>query len=190
VLDLRTGMVTAVNEKMQRRVEGMDFSPDRSVIATTGMNRGVVLWDRETLSKQAEIATTVMPWGVKFSPDGRSVAISSYEGVVEVADVASRSVRVSVKGHARLIPAIAYSPDGKMIATGDEHGLVKLWESATLRSLATLEPSTSEVVTVAFDPTGRYLAATTAMRSTVVYDLHALDGCIAGNAEFHKAKVD
>ncbi|MBU6414262.1 MAG: protein kinase [Planctomycetes bacterium] len=190
VLDLRTGVVTPVNEKMQRRVEGMDFNPDQSVIATTGMNRAVVLWDAETLNKQAEIATSVMPWGVKFSPDGTQVGISSYEGVVEVADVASRKVLLSVKGHARLIPAIAYSPDGKLIATGDEHGLVKLWDSATLRSLATLEPSASEVVTVTFDPSGRYLAATTAMRSTVVYDLQALDGCIAVNAKFHGAKAE
>lgn len=190
VMDLRTGVVNPVNEKMQRRVEGMDFNPDKSVIATSGMNRAVVLWDAETLNKLGEIETTAMPWGVKFSPDGTRVAISSYEGVVDVADVASRKVLLSVKGHARLIPAIAYSPDGKLIATGDEHGLLKLWDSSTLRSLATLEPSTSEVVTVTFDPSGRYLAATTAMRSTVVYDLQALDGCIAGNAQFHGAKSE
>jgi len=190
VIDLRSGTVTVVPEKMQRRVEGMDFNPDETLLATTGMNGAVVLWDADRVTKVAEIATSAMPWGVKFNPDGKTLAISSYEGIVEVADVATCKVLLSVKGHARLIPAICYSPDGKIIATGDEHGLVKLWDSATLRSLATLEPSTSEVVTVTFDPSGRYLAATTAMRSTVVYDLQALDGCIAGNAAFHTSKSE
>jgi WD40 repeat protein/predicted Ser/Thr protein kinase len=190
VSDLKTGAVTHTLEKLQRRVEGMDLNPERSLLATSGMNDSVLLWDAQTLTKLASIRTTAMPWGVRFSPDGKELALTSYDGVVEVVDVATQKVRVSVKGHARLIPAICYSPDGKMIVTGDEHGLVKLWDSATLRSLATLEPSTSEVVTVTFDPTGRYLAATTALRMTVVYDLRALDGCIAGNAAFHTSKPE
>lgn len=190
VWNVATGEATHTLPKLQRRVEAIAMSPDGTLIASSGGNDGIALWDGESLEKVADVKTSVMPWGVCFRPDGKDMAMSSYQGVIEVIDVATRRTRLSVKGHSRLVPAIAYSPDGKILATGDEHGLVKIWDSSTLRPLATLEPTTGEVVTIAFDPTGRYMAATSAMRMTAVYDLRGRDQCIAGNAKFHNATAE
>jgi WD40 repeat protein len=67
------------------------------------------------------------------------------------------------------------SPDGQYIATAGEEGLINLWDARTLRTLITFKPQSSIIVSLAFSPDSGSLAASSAAREVVVYDLHAHD---------------
>ena len=187
--NLRTGAVVAEGQKMQRRVEGLAFSPDGGVLVAAGLESEIALLDPESLTELSRVQTSSMPWGVHFSPDGRTLAVTTFDGPVEVFDALSWERRATLVGHSRLVPAAAFSPKGDLLATGDERGVIRLWDTATYRHLVSLEPRSGEVVSLAFDPSGRYLAGATALRACAVYDLRAMDACIAGNEDYHRARL-
>ncbi|MGQ0671401.1 MAG: caspase family protein [Hyphomicrobium sp.] len=73
-----------------------------------------------------------------FSPDGRIVATTSYEGV-KLWDVTTLRPLRTLQHFAYLLDA-AFLPDGKQIATAHKDGSIKLWDVATGAIAATLKP--------------------------------------------------
>jgi len=59
---------------------------------------------------------------VAFSPNGQLVAFRSRDSTVKFWDIATRSVRVTLKGYLGLVWAVAFSPDGQLMASGSEDG--------------------------------------------------------------------
>lgn len=189
VWDLATRKMVAALPKQERRVEGLCFSRDGSYFVSSGPESALQVWDAKTLKAIERLPTTGAPWGVVLSPDGATIAATTYEGTIDIFDAATRARRATARASTRLIPGITFSPDGKLLAIGDENGIVEVWDAATLRALMTLDTRGVEVVSVSFDPTGRYLAAGTSQRFTSVYDLRAMDGNIAGNLEYQKRRI-
>jgi WD40 repeat protein len=65
--------------------------------------------------------------GVSWSPDGRLVAVST-EDTATVWDVASHTLRDTLRGHGGLVLGLAWSPDSKRLVTGGSDGTAKVWE--------------------------------------------------------------
>ncbi len=188
ILDLRTGDLVRELPRFDRRIEGLAFSPDGTALASSGPMDCVILWDTATWEERLRLPTTSPPWGVAYSPDGTRLYVSTHAGAVEVFDLDERRRLGVLEGHARLIPALSVSSDGRMFASGGEDGLIRIWDAASLRRVMTLDPGGNEVVTVAFHPTARWLAASTAFQFTALYDLQAVDDCIAGNKAYHRSR--
>ena len=55
---------------------------------------------------------------VAFSPDGRTLALASREGTVQLWDVASGKTLAVLKGHSSAVRRVAFSPDGRTLASG------------------------------------------------------------------------
>lgn len=189
VWDLRSRTLVASLPKQTRRIEGVAFSPDGTLLVSSGLDAALQVWDASSLQPMERLATSGTPWGVAFSPDGRSFVCTTHDGTIDVFGTHDRSRRASARASSRLIPGVAFTPDGTLLATGDENGLLQLWDHSTMRALLTIDTGGVEVVSVAFDPTGRYLAAGTSQRFTAVYDLRAMDVCIEGNKEYHRARL-
>jgi len=80
-----------------------------------------------------------------FSPDGKILAVTSYDGLhltdpVTFADL-SRPLPPSSDAY-----AVAFSPDGKLLASADHDGRVRLWNPVSGRPLGDLVSAPSDTV--------------------------------------------
>jgi len=94
-----------------------------------------------------------------FSPDGRTLALQQWSGVIELWDPASGSRSDTLTNTGGRL-AFAFSPDGKILASANVNRagnpVVSLWEVATGHVVREL-PQRFEVSSLAFTPTGDLL---------------------------------
>lgn len=150
-------------------VENMTFSPDGKVLASTGQDETVRLWDTADPRHPQSLATITPLAGVirrvVFSPDGHTLATANSNSTVTLWDV--RDPR-----HPALIGSpvtvsrdytysVAISPDGNTLAAGSADGTVRLWDISSPALPASLGPPITGpdgyLQTLAFDPAGRIL---------------------------------
>jgi WD40 repeat protein len=75
---------------------------------------------------------------VAWSPDGKSLASSSVDGVVLVWDAWSHMVRLTYRQHSDSVQVVAWSPDGRYIASAGKDKTVYIWELEKLRQRRSL----------------------------------------------------
>src|SRR5207302_11368435 len=108
------------------------FSPDGQMIVTTGSDRGVRLWDADTLKPKAALwghADEV--WSAAFSPDGKLLATGSKDQTVRLWSPAASPDPLPLPHAAFARPF--FSPDGQRLVTtvetnGGSHSI--LWDIA------------------------------------------------------------
>jgi WD40 repeat protein/class 3 adenylate cyclase len=147
---------------------GVTFDPTGDLIATTGVDGRLRLWDATSgdLVDVLRVRDTAI-WGVAFDPEGKRVAATVDDGTVRVWDVASgRQLDVlrGPKEHPFRSPAWplapAFSPDGTLVASGGWGYVGTVWDLATGRVAATLEGHVWEVSALGFSSDGAVLATT------------------------------
>lgn len=151
-------------------VSDLAVSPDGTLIATTGRNGSVKLWDGETLKALRSTAGhAAAAWGVAFSPDGGVVASGSSDGTVRIWDAGTGAAVRTLAPTGRGITAVAFHPDGSRLATTSWDrtsergvwGVVKIWDPRDGRLVASWEHGVKPIVTVAWSPDGALLATGT-----------------------------
>jgi WD40 repeat protein len=156
-------------------LQGLAFSPDGKLLATADPFGAIALYDvaagREVRRVAAQPGSN-NALSLGFSPDGRLVAVTSYDftarkAAVRVVEVAAGVLRHEfAEGHGGPVTALAFSPDRKRLATGSTDTTVLLWDlTAPADGVATGKPSAEELDRLwaaLADPDGR--AAFKAMR--------------------------
>src|SRR5690606_37045600 len=101
-----------------------------------------------------------------FSPDGRTLAAGSFDGLVRLWRVdgpgtTSTALPALDSGDDGPVQSLTFSPDGRTLVAGTGTGTVRLWSiSATGADLRTVVTGPgSAVFSVAFSPDGRSLVA-------------------------------
>ncbi len=89
-----------------------------------------------------------------FSPDGRRLALASFDPAVGIWDLAAGRIRVVLRGHGRGIESIAFSTDGRRVLTASDDGTARIWDAERGRELARLEGHEGKVKGAAFSPDG------------------------------------
>jgi WD40 repeat protein len=151
------------------------YSPDGKTVAsaentlTTNEEAIIGLWDTTTWRRTASIKSHVHGlWTIAFSPDGKTLASCTYDGLVQLWNVASARNIAILKGHKRgFVYSVAFSPDGKTLASGSSDRTIRLWNVATHKSVAVLEGPSSLFKSVAFSPDGKTLASAGLKNGTV-----------------------
>jgi WD40 repeat protein len=95
--------------------------------------------------------------GVAFSPDGRSLVTSSFDGSARLWDVATGKEVRRFLGHQGEAFGAAFSPDGRYVATSGADGTARLWEVATGLEVRRFAGHTGLVRNVVFSPDGKYI---------------------------------
>lgn len=99
---------------------------------------------------------------VTFSPDGRLLALASFDNKITILDAATKRVLTRLNGYFTTIDsqALAFSPNGKLLAAADK-GAVNLWRATDWQLSHRLEGESraGNVLAMVFSPDGRTLAS-------------------------------
>ena len=169
ILDISTTEVLLEFDLSQRfRLRGPVWSPIGNRIAS--QERGAVhVWDAssgELLHSFEGLSITVFPYGVRWSPEGRRLAVLQLDGALKVWRAEDGEEISAFQAHD---PApglgarpLAWSPDGSRLATAANDSLVKVWDTREWKLVHALENESnlrigpgSPIDRIAFSPDGR-----------------------------------
>ena len=101
------------------------FSPDGKTILSGGgsefsgaLPAQVRLWNTDSGNVERSGASLHSVGSVAFSPDGKSIATSSYDKLIKLWDVATGNEIRTLKDHIDAVYALAFTPDGKRLVSG------------------------------------------------------------------------
>jgi WD40 repeat protein len=136
-------------------------TPDGRYLAATCDEPDVVLCDP---SRGDERRPLGMPVGsvsdLKFSPDGRIVAVSSFRSPdILLWDNAAGRERMTLRGHSSPVVRLAFAPGGRSLASSArDDRAIHIWDLASSRLERRLAVPNSSILSIAYSPDGRLLA--------------------------------
>ena len=152
--------------KLTKEIEGkaaisnnLCFSPDGRTLASSAQEPTARLWDVKTGAQLTTFGGFTGPvFGVKFTPDGKIIAVQSLEGgMIRLFDVSDGSVRATIP--LRSYGRLAFSPDGaSLYADGSGDAAVHVFAVPSGKPLAAYPGKLKVVINLALSPDGRTLA--------------------------------
>ncbi|MBN8248824.1 MAG: hypothetical protein J0L84_15465, partial [Verrucomicrobia bacterium] len=152
-LDLSTG------ERRRLDIRGWhpSLSPDGRRLAVMDADQSIQLFDMATGQRLFTVATNLLCFHLRFSPDGGRLASSGQNTVARVWDLERPGSAPSLFPSSHNVWDAVFSPDGSTLITATSHQQLELWTVSTGERLRALAGHTNEVWSVAATPDGRYL---------------------------------
>lgn len=178
VWDVQTGTLIHRLGEFDYRLHAAAFSPDGRVLALTGDDKVVELYDVMTGSK-LEWGFPRLPYAgsaLAFSPDGHFLVVGGDGELLCIYDLVEGTAR-RLEGHVEWTYALAFHPQGHFFASGGEDALVRLWEIETGRQVRELSGHGAPgkewggiAYDVSFSADGRLLASASADMTVRLWD--------------------
>ncbi|MEX2138313.1 MAG: WD40 repeat domain-containing protein [Pirellulales bacterium] len=120
VVDVHTGKrMPALAGQTEWEADATAFSPDGKLLASTGTDKQILVWDLATGTLRHQIKD--QPFraaAIAFSPDSATLASGGSDKQIHLWDMATGQLRGSLAGHRDWIATLAFAPNGKTIASG------------------------------------------------------------------------
>ena len=129
VWNVQTRQVIATLEGDSNRVRTLAFSPDNSILASSGRDRQLKLWDVSTWELLGEIPNTGH-YDIAFSPDGKMIA-GTNNGDVSLWWVEDGARVAHLPVPTDRIHSVDFSHDENFLVVGAEDGIVRIWHINT-----------------------------------------------------------
>lgn len=166
-----TGEVIAAQEG-STGVEVLATARDSAGIVVGGTDHVVRLWDTATGQEQLKASPPIL--AADLSPDGMQLAVR-LGNRLEIRNVVSEEVVVTLHGSADDITTVGFSPDGRLIAGFGGWGFfrlsLRLWDAATGLELPLGSDQSGTVRTMAFSLNGNWLATAGDSRVATLWEL-------------------
>jgi WD40 repeat protein len=142
-------------------VSSVDYSPDGSSIAVAGFHE-VLLHQSDGKGVKARlVGLSERIQSVRFSPDGKWLAVAAGDpsrlGEVQVWDVASRSLKISIPTGWDTLYGVSWSPDSKLVAFGCADNTVRAIEAETGKQVFQMGSHNDWVLDTAFSLKGDHV---------------------------------
>ena len=147
----------------------LSVSNDGKFIATASCDGRAKLWDLENQKfRSTLVRLKKVVIAVKFSPNGKLLAVSSEDRTVRLFDTSS-SKQIAVLQHKGTPHSVEFSPDGRLIATGaDNDHSIKIWDVETGNLLTELKDARYPAI---FSPDGRTLVTGGEKNTVMLWDV-------------------
>jgi len=133
------------------------FSPDGKILATSGQDKTVRIWDGETGKPGPVLVHDALVNRLSFNPDGTRLATAGLTGRVwDVKTGKSIDLHLKTEG---VVRSLNFSPDGKRLVSAGDDKALRVWVAETGKPVAQLRGLNSSVFHVAFSPDGRHIVA-------------------------------
>ena len=114
----------------QKGVNHVTFSPDGSLIASSGFDNNIKLWRASTGEFITTLRGHVAPIYIScFSADSRLLVSGSKDTTLKVWDIKTGKLKQDLPGHQAEVFALDWSPDGERVGSGGKDKAVRIWRN-------------------------------------------------------------
>lgn len=189
-----TGEIVELAKVTQPKATAVTFRADGKQLALASgapSQRGIVdLYSVPDLKLQQSIKLhNDLIHAVAYSPDGKTLATSSYDRTIALIDTGTGKELHRLKDHSDAVYGLAWKPDGTQLASVSADRTVKLWDSRTGKRLLTLSDATDWLYTLAWKNDGKQLAAAGVDKSIRLWSIEGQNGQLLKSAFAHEKGI-
>lgn len=152
------------------KVDTMVFSPNGKMLASSGYDNRVCLWNVQTTENIfTQEDRSVSGEALIFSPDSRVLASGSY-GTIVLWDTTTGS-QINKTKVQNSVNILQYSPDNKVLLSGSyKKGKIQLFDAQFLQHISTHQGHTGKVIKLMFLSDGKTLVSASEDGTMLLWD--------------------
>ena len=107
---------------------------------------------------------------VAFSPDSSHLASGSWDGIVQIWNMATGELEDKLEGHTGCIESVAFSHNGCFVASGLWDGTIWIWNMDTCEMTYMLTGHNAEVISVTISKDDKFVVSGSRDRTVQMWD--------------------